>query len=598
MRILEKLNADARSHLGLSSSNNSDDGNRPDRPDRPDRSRGSQQRRGQKRRGKKPQTGGPAPDAASLASVQSTLIDAEYIVFDIETTGGNPEKNGITEIFCVKYRNGVAGETFYSMVNPLIPIPPIVRRMTGINNAMVRDAPKIEEVMPGFVEYAKNGILVSHNTIGDMKFLRYFAKAVCDVELGNFFLCTHLLVEKLAKEAPDKSLRGLADFFKLPAGDLHRAEADAYVTLELFKVLVAKLQERNIALVVEGIRLQGDLDSGVRLGWGIPPDRFENVPQQPGVFQMLDLDKKILFASSSYHLDREVRKLKLFDQLPRGLLRVALKSYDLQYDPHPNLFSAMLAESLILEKQKLAFDPFSWHQRLIFGVMIAKNENGIRMYVGNIDPGVEIAIGPVRDRRQASEYLDAIGLVFGKTADKQGLQLSHEEFRTVNISLTGEITQLLSAQKRKRGSFKMWFKPGSRRVIDEQLSLLENMAKIPLLPRADLMLEKSGVLAVSEGKGRGSWTLYPIDRARPLEPYSLKGDLEYKIRDPKNLNALKERLRANAGTEVVSSSESFRINAALWMIYNGRSESKFIPMSELEKSLPEQVKQGPSGQDS
>lgn len=578
-----------------SSNNNSDDGNRPDRNRG---GQGSQQRRGQKRRGKKPQTGGPAPDAGSLASVQASLADAEYIVFDIETTGGNPEKNGITEIFCVKYRNGVPGETFYSMVNPLIPIPPIVRRMTGINNAMVRDAPKIEEVMPGFVEYAKNGILVSHNTIGDMKFLRYFAKAVCDVELGNFFLCTHLLVEKLAKEAPDKSLRGLAEFFKLPSGDLHRAEADAYVTLELFKVLVAKLLERNITYVIEGIRLQGDLDSGVRLGWGIPPDRLENVPQQPGVFQMLDLDKKILFASSSYHLDREIRKLRLFDQLPRGLLRVALKSYDLKYDPHPNLFSAMLAESLILEKQKLAFDPFSWHQRLIYGVMIAREDDGIRMYVGNIDPGVEIAIGPVRDRRQASEYIDAIGLVFGKTAGKQGILLTAEEFKVVKVSLTGEITGLLSAQKRKRGSIKLWFSPGSRRVIDDQLKLLENMAKVPLLPRAELMLEKSGVLAVAEGKGRGSWTLYPIDRARPLDSYALKGDLEYKIRDPKNLNALKERLKANAGTDAVKPGESFRINAALWMIYNGRSESKFIPMSELEKALPDQVQQGLSGQDS
>ena len=75
------------------------------------RSGGSNQRRGQKRR-RKPQVGGPAPDAASLLSVRSTLEDAEYIVFDIETTGGNPEKNGITEIFAVKYKNGEPGETF------------------------------------------------------------------------------------------------------------------------------------------------------------------------------------------------------------------------------------------------------------------------------------------------------------------------------------------------------------------------------------------------------------------------------------------------------------------------------------------------------
>ena len=62
------------------------------------------------------------------------------------------------------------------MVNPKIPIPPIVRRMTGITNRMVKKEPVIEEVMPKFLEFLEDDILVSHNTIGDMKFLRYFAK--------------------------------------------------------------------------------------------------------------------------------------------------------------------------------------------------------------------------------------------------------------------------------------------------------------------------------------------------------------------------------------------------------------------------------------
>ena len=550
------------------------------------RSGGSNQRRGQKRR-KKPQVGGPAPDAASLLSVRSTLEDAEYVVFDIETTGGNPEKNGITEIFAVKYKNGEPGETFYSLVNPQIPIPPIVRRMTGINNQTVRDAPLIAQVMPGFVEYAGNGILVSHNTIGDMKFLRYFAKEVCGVEMGNFFLCTHLLVEKLAKEAPDKSLRGLAEHFQLDSGDLHRAEADAYVTLDLFKVLKGKLLERNIVLVEEAIRLQGDLDSGVRLGWGIPPERLENVPQQPGVFQMLDLEKKVLFASSSYHLDREIRKIRLFDQLPRGLLRVALKSYDMKYDPQPTFFAAMLAEAQLLEKHKLAFDPYSWHQRLMFGIMFSKDVEGYRMFVGNFEPGVIIAVGPVRDRRQASEYVEAIALVFKKEVSKAGVILSADEFAIVKTSLTGELKQTIDTEKKKRKSLKMWFSPSTRKVLDAQIDLMEGLAKVQQMPRAELMLNRSGVLAVGEGKNRGNWTLYPVAKGRPLEPFTLKGDLDTKLREPKQLADLKARLAAANVGDTVQQGEAHKINAALWMIYNGRSESRFFPISELEKEKVE-----------
>ncbi len=558
------------------------------------RSGGPSQRRGQKRR-RKPQVGGPAPDAASLLSVRSTLDDAEYVVFDIETTGGNPEKNGITEIFAVKYKNGEPGETFYSLVNPQIPIPPIVRRMTGINNQTVRDAPLIAQVMPGFIEYASNGILVSHNTIGDMKFLRYFAKAVCDVEMGNFFLCTHLLVEKLAKEAPDKSLRGLAEHFQLDSGDLHRAEADAYVTLDLFKVLKAKLLERNIVLVEEAIRLQGDLDSGVRLGWGVPPERLENVPQQPGVFQMLDLEKKVLFASSSYHLDREIRKIRLFDQLPRGLLRVALKSYDIVYDPQPTFFASMLAEAQLLEKQKLAFDPYSWHQRLMFGIMFYKDIEGYRMFVGNFEPGVTIAVGPVRDRRQASEYVEAVAAVFKKEVTKAGVILSPEEFALVKTSLTGDLKQVIDVEKRKRKSLKMWFSPSTRKVLDTQIDLMEGLDRVQHLPRAELMLNKTGVLAVGEGKNRGNWTLYPIEKGRPLEPFSIKGDLDAKLREPKQLANLKDRLSSARIGDTVQQGEAHKINAALWMIYNGRSESRFFPLPELEKEKVEYNPPPPRG---
>src|SRR5438552_3649727 len=74
---------------------------------------------------------------AALAPLKASLDQAEYIVFDLETTGGNPEKNGITEIYAIRFKDGIAHDTFGTLVNPQIPIPPIVRRMTGINNKMV-----------------------------------------------------------------------------------------------------------------------------------------------------------------------------------------------------------------------------------------------------------------------------------------------------------------------------------------------------------------------------------------------------------------------------------------------------------------------------
>jgi len=138
------------------------------------------------------------PAKGKTRHLQASLNEGTYIVFDIETTGGNPEKNGITEIFALRYHKGQIIDTFYSMVNPGVSIPPIVRRMTGITNKMVRDAPPIKAIMPEFIRFIADDILVAHNTIGDMKFIRYFAQHECQHEVTNYFMCTHLLVEKVA----------------------------------------------------------------------------------------------------------------------------------------------------------------------------------------------------------------------------------------------------------------------------------------------------------------------------------------------------------------------------------------------------------------
>src|SRR5262245_32252338 len=102
----------------------------------------------------------PPTSEASRERLQLALESGQFIVFVIRTTGSNPEKNGITEIFAIRWKDGEVKDTFYSMVNPGIPIPPIVRRMTGIDNKMVRNAPRIDEVMPDIVKFIGDDVLV------------------------------------------------------------------------------------------------------------------------------------------------------------------------------------------------------------------------------------------------------------------------------------------------------------------------------------------------------------------------------------------------------------------------------------------------------
>src|SRR5690606_38823290 len=158
-------------------------------------------------------------------------------------------------------------------------------------------------------------------------------------------------------------LKGLAEYFKLARGELHRAEADAYVTLELFKVLQGRLTERSVTRVDEAIRMQGDLESGMRLGWAVDLAALGEIPAGPGVFYLYDHERKLLFLSSAMQLNREIPKLKAYAQLPRQLLRLVLKSYDIQVSRAANPYAAMLEECEALQTHKLSFHPANWHQR-------------------------------------------------------------------------------------------------------------------------------------------------------------------------------------------------------------------------------------------
>lgn len=530
---------------------------------------------------------GPTAHPQVLAKIAGSIADSDFIVFDIETTGGNPERNGITEIFALRWGQGGIKGTFYSMVNPGIPIPPIVRRMTGINNQMVRQAPRIAEVMPGLIEFVGDDVLVSHNTIGDMKFLRHFAKQACDHELANFYLCTHLLVEKLAPETPDKSLKGLAEYFRLATGDLHRAEADAYVTLELFKVLVGRLGSRQIEHVREAIRLQGDLESGMRLGWSVPASALDDLPSGPGVFSLYGHQKQLLFATSASALDREIKKLSTLNQLPRQLLRVALNAYDLKAEPSSSVFAAMQREAALTAEHKLTLDASQWHQRSISAITLTRQGEHITLGIGALGEGVILAYGPLRDRRQAQEFVNLIAESLNLTGTRSQWRLDAETAELLAAFFSGNFAQLQNNLGRAKRSWRLWFRPAERRSLGQRLEKVQTLSKIPMLAKAEPLLDKTGVLLVP-GHDRAQWSAHFVVRAQVVHELPLKTQhLGRGLPDPNaeelsswaaDLVRLKQQHLESGPLPARAAAQA---NATLWWICFGRQETRFIGESEL-----------------
>ena len=545
-------------------------------------------RRGSSRRGGQSQR--PPERIAENIPLDHILIpldEGSYIAFDIETTGGNPERNGITEIFAVKYHKGVAGDTFYSMVNPGVPIPPIVRRMTGINNQMVKDAPPITEVMPKVVEFLGNGILVSHNTIGDMKFLQYFAHQTTGKFLNNFFLCTHLLVDKLVNDAPNKSLKGLAKQFNLANDGFHRAEGDAWVTLGLFKILFDLLKERGFKTIDQAIRFQGDIDSALRLGWGIDSEEIDRLPGVPGVFYMLDQEKKPIYCSAASNIQRDMRKLQRFMLLPRTILKVALRSYFVKAEAHSCLLSAMIAEGDVLEEHHIQADPSQVHHRAIDAIMFIKSANApdvIRVEVGPLEEGARYALGPVRDHRNAQSVLERLTHVFTDGQGSQKKLLLDPAYEHIVLSyLRGTF-----AHDRKRqalGKFKLshLWKTSERDAANKARLVIDKIASLPKPPTWKSLLDEYGVAITPAGEGH--WLAVTVAHGRPIGQHEIKGDWQTKI-TPALAKKMADTMKAAKRRHPhggLTAHEAHGVSSMAWWIGSAKTRTHdiYLPLAEF-----------------
>ena len=164
------------------------------------------------------------------------LTSREYVVFDLETTGLELMSNGITEIGAVKIKNGKISEQFTTLVKPDYRIDAENFKITGISEEMVKDSPKIGEVMPDFIKFIEGAVLVAHNADFDMRFIKRFAGAE-DFEIKNKVLDTMDLSRRYLPELRRNDLQTLADRFQVIFHH-HRALSDAYATAEIFIELI------------------------------------------------------------------------------------------------------------------------------------------------------------------------------------------------------------------------------------------------------------------------------------------------------------------------------------------------------------------------
>lgn len=172
-------------------------------------------------------------------------FNAKYVVFDLETTGFSNRNDAITEIGAIKVENGEIVEEFSQLINPERPIPEKIQKLTGITNEMVLDKPTISEVLPKFLDFCKDSILVAHNSDFDTGFVR--EKASENNLLYDFdAIDTVILSRLLMPDLKNHKLNTIAKELNVSLENHHRAVDDATATAQIFLTFISKLKAMDI----------------------------------------------------------------------------------------------------------------------------------------------------------------------------------------------------------------------------------------------------------------------------------------------------------------------------------------------------------------
>ena len=194
----------------------------------------------------------------------SLPLDTEFVAFDIECTGLYSDRDRMTEIGAVIFSGGEIKDTFNTFVDPQMPIPPEIVKLTGITDADVAGAPSEADAMRAFLEFAGGRPIIAHNADFDVGFMHVAAKRN-GIPFEPVYLDTLVLAQTLLPHLKRHKLDTVSNYLSLPEFNHHRASDDALVVARIMDKFIPMLRERGAERIcdIENVLLQVRREEGV-----------------------------------------------------------------------------------------------------------------------------------------------------------------------------------------------------------------------------------------------------------------------------------------------------------------------------------------------
>ncbi|GGS40535.1 DEDD exonuclease domain-containing protein [Actinokineospora fastidiosa] len=331
------------------------------------------------------------------------LRETTFVVFDLETTGGSHETDAITEFGAVKVRGGEVLGEFATLVDPERGIPPEVVALTGITEVMVSSAPRLDTVLPAFLEFAAGSVLVAHNAGFDVGFVKAACArlgypwpkptVVCTVKLGRRVLSR--------EEAPSCRLSALATLFRAETVPIHRALADARATVDVLHGLLERVGSLGVQSLEELLGYLPEVTDAQRRKRTLA----EDLPHEPGVYLFRGPSEEVLYVGTAVDLRRRVRQYFTAGETRRRLREMVALAVRVDHVTCAHSLEAEVRELRLISAHKPAYNRRSKNPHNGWWVALTDEPFPRLSLVRGPRDG---ALGPLRSRALAEDAMHAL----------------------------------------------------------------------------------------------------------------------------------------------------------------------------------------------